>query len=294
MCHSAGRYQTGCFATIVRPRRNRFSVRLLSVLATAIATFHLRIDAHCAVVSFDAVQICRWRARGISDLFINAISLSSQRKDIYTLSRSIFAKCTSTFPIFTFDKPKCGNFSNDKLFSSPPIYMRAAATVANDMPSPRNIITFFARFGVLYESAAIISRKYFCAFSFQKVISNSSGLAGVTRCSFGPGANEGCILRSCSSSASKSTSTSAHSKSINGFVNRKTQTKTHRVRSVDTTHYSSATCLQTSNIFLPSFWIWAKINWIYFISHASSVSIQNATTTSRQLIRSPKKNEILY
>lgn len=46
--------------------------------------------------------------------------------------------------VLTFDSPKCVNFSNDKLSDSVPMYDLVAATVANDIPSPRKIIIFFA------------------------------------------------------------------------------------------------------------------------------------------------------
>lgn len=47
----------------------------------------------------------------------------------------------------TLDSPKCANFSKDNCLFSLPKYIRVAATVASDIPSPKNIMIFLARFG---------------------------------------------------------------------------------------------------------------------------------------------------
>lgn len=96
MRNSGSRHQTGSFATFMRPRRNRFGAHVFVVLSSAISSFYLRINAHRAIVCFYAIQICRRRACGISDLFIDAISLPNENKkikNIFNSSRSIFALC---------------------------------------------------------------------------------------------------------------------------------------------------------------------------------------------------------
>ena len=78
--------------------------------------------------------------------------------------------------ILTLLIPTYGNFSNESSCSSPPIYIRAAICVAMDIPSPTNMIKFFATF--LFKVFAICSFKIFWPDSNQNSLFFSSFGAG--------------------------------------------------------------------------------------------------------------------
>lgn len=82
----------------------------------------------------------------------------------------------------TFANPKCGNFSNDRLNSSPPMYIRVAATVWSDMPSPRNMMIFLALFSLRVASAFNFLEMYACALVRQWLIRFSSSCIARFEC----------------------------------------------------------------------------------------------------------------